>query len=138
MHVDLVRFLDLLLPLLARMSSAFPVQVYGIISAQLVLTAIVAATILAVPPVRGFVTTSLWFQITCAVLPLVGMLFSLATSANHDLQSKCAGLAVLLIQEILSLRIADAGLIPLYIYSRKHPQNLIILALWVSPVFFLS
>ena len=47
-------------------------QVYGIISAQLVLTAIVSGTILAVPPVRGFVTTSLWFQITCAVLPLVG------------------------------------------------------------------
>ncbi|KAK9917256.1 hypothetical protein WJX75_002426 [Coccomyxa subellipsoidea] len=70
-------------------------KVYGIISAQLVLTAIVSGTILAVPPVRGFVTTSLWFQITCAVLPLV-------------------------------------GLIPLYMYSRKHPQNLIILALWTA------
>lgn len=47
-------------------------QVYGIISAQLVLTAVVAGTILAVPPVRTFVTTSLWFQLTCAILPLVG------------------------------------------------------------------
>lgn len=47
-------------------------QVYGIISAQLVLTAVVAGTVLAVPPVRTFVTTSLWFQLTCAILPLVG------------------------------------------------------------------
>ncbi len=112
-------------------------QVYGIISAQLVLTAIVAATILVVPPVRGFVTTSLWFQITCAVLPLVGKMFSLG---NYCLSfmCKCAGRALLLTQEVLSLNFGDAGLIPLYVYSRKHPQNLIILALWVSSVFLLQ
>jgi FtsH-binding integral membrane protein len=46
--------------------------VYGIISAQLVLTALVAGTILAVEPVRNFVTHSLAFQLTCAILPLVG------------------------------------------------------------------
>jgi FtsH-binding integral membrane protein len=47
-------------------------QVYGIMSAQLVLTATVAGVILAVPPVRGFVTTSVAFQITCGILPLIG------------------------------------------------------------------
>ncbi len=45
---------------------------YGIVSAQLILTAIVAGIIYAVPPVRGFVTTSLAFQLTFAILPLVG------------------------------------------------------------------
>lgn len=54
------------------MACELVVQVYGIISAQLVLTAVVAATILAVPPVRGFVTTSVWFQITCGLAPLIG------------------------------------------------------------------
>ena len=45
---------------------------YGIVSAQLILTAVVAGIIYAVPPVRGFVTTSLAFQLTFAILPLVG------------------------------------------------------------------
>ena len=47
-------------------------QVYGIVSALLILTALVAGIIYAVPPVRGFVTTSLAFQLTFAILPLVG------------------------------------------------------------------
>jgi uncharacterized membrane protein len=47
-------------------------QVYGIIASQLVLTAIVAGTILASPPVRSFVTSSIAFQVTFALLPLVG------------------------------------------------------------------
>eukprot|EP00884_Botryococcus_braunii_P000946 jgi/Botrbrau1/10852/Bobra.0025s0030.1 len=68
-------------------------KVYGIIASQLVLTAIVAGTILASPPVRSFVTSNAIFQITFALLPLV-------------------------------------GLIPLYIYQRSHPHNLIILGLW--------
>ena len=49
-------------------------QVYGIVSCQLILTAIVAAIIYGVPPVRGFVTTSLAFQLTFAILPLIGEL----------------------------------------------------------------
>ena len=119
-------------------------QVYGIISAQLVLTAIVAGTILAVPPVRGFVTTSLWFQITCAILPLVGMLKSpdLAVYQQpkkfrlcHQLLAIIAvkGNALISVLSAHGLRIGflQTGLIPLYMYSRKHPQNLIILALWV-------
>lgn len=47
-------------------------KVYGIVSLQLILTAIVAGIIYAVPPVRGFVTSSLAFQLTFAILPLVG------------------------------------------------------------------
>ena len=47
-------------------------KVYGIVSLQLILTAIVAGIIYAVPPVRGFVTASLAFQLTFAILPLVG------------------------------------------------------------------
>lgn len=41
-------------------------------SAQLALTAIVAATIMFNAPVQRFVMGSIAFQITCAVLPLVG------------------------------------------------------------------
>ncbi|CAL5229149.1 g12423 [Coccomyxa viridis] len=70
-------------------------KVYGIVSAQLILTAIVAGIIYAVPPVRGFVTTSLAFQLTFAILPLV-------------------------------------GLIPLFIYARQHPTNIILLAAWTA------
>ena len=61
-------------------------QVYGIVSCQLVLTAIVAAIIYAVPPVRGFVTTSLAFQLTFAILPLIGEL-----QRHACLQAECPG-----------------------------------------------
>ena len=61
-------------------------QVYGIVSCQLILTAIVAAIIYAVPPVRGFVTTSLAFQLTFAILPLIGELRRQAC-----LQVECPG-----------------------------------------------
>ncbi len=47
-------------------------KVYGIISAQLLLTTLVACVILFNEPVRGFVTTNLAFQITCMILPFVG------------------------------------------------------------------
>lgn len=70
-------------------------KVYGIISAQLVLTAVVAAIIMFNHPVRSFVTGSLAFQIVVAILPLI-------------------------------------GLIPLYIYQRNHPTNLILLGLWTA------
>lgn len=53
-------------------------KVYGIVSLQLILTAIVAGIIYAVPPVRGFVTSSLAFQLTFAILPLVGKILPLS------------------------------------------------------------
>ena len=63
-------------------------QVYGIISAQLVLTAAVASLILFVQPVHNFVTASLAFQLTFAFLPLLGMLrFSWLTIAAATLLS---------------------------------------------------
>ena len=77
------------------------VQVYGIVSAQLILTAIVAGIIYAVPPVRGFVTTSLAFQLTFAILPLAGELLwhahaaqpsvvsSLTTHSDSQTQMRC-------------------------------------------------
>ncbi|KAK9835412.1 hypothetical protein WJX81_007898 [Elliptochloris bilobata] len=88
-----------LVPGLSKMDNAlrwgFIKKVYGIMSAQLFLTALVAAVIMFNEPVQRFVMGSMAFQITCAVLPLV-------------------------------------GLIPLFIYSRKHPHNLIILGLWTA------
>ena len=62
-------------------------QVYGIVSAQLILTAIVAGIIYAVPPVRGFVTTSLAFQLTFAILPLVGKTVDQPLSAQQRHES---------------------------------------------------
>lgn len=50
-------------------------KVYGIIACQLLLTAIVAAIIYTVQPVQNFVLGSVAFQITFAVLPLIGELF---------------------------------------------------------------
>ena len=136
-------------------------KVYGILSAQLLLSACVAAgarrararrrlstarSFSAVPllllcvilrvadgvcalapvimfnaPVQRFVMGSLAFQLTFAILPLVGArppplcrLPSLLGLARTELNSR-----------------AGAGLIPLFIYSRRHPHNLIILGLWV-------
>lgn len=47
-------------------------KVYGIIATQLILTAIVALAIYVLPPVQNFVLGSPAFQITFAVLPLIG------------------------------------------------------------------
>lgn len=49
-------------------------KVYGIIACQLLLTAIVAGIIYTVQPVQNFVLGSVAFQITFAVLPLIGKL----------------------------------------------------------------
>ena len=49
-------------------------KVYGIIAFQLLLTAVVAAIIYTVQPVQNFVLGSVAFQITFAVLPLIGEL----------------------------------------------------------------
>ena len=57
-------------------------KVYGIVSLQLILTAIVAGIIYAVPPVRGFVTSSLAFQLTFAILPLVGKILLLSKQSG--------------------------------------------------------
>jgi hypothetical protein len=37
---------------------------------------------------------------------------------------------------MMAMHLCLTGLIPLYIYSRKHPQNLIILAAWVRSLLF--
>ena len=100
---------------------------YGIISAQLVLTALVAAIILAVEPVRNFVTHSLAFQLTFAFLPLVGAHSGLPACSLTRWCWPQPDYAAVLIADLSGW----AGLIPLYLYARKHPQNLIILALWV-------
>lgn len=47
-------------------------KVYGIIACQVLLTAAVAATIYMVRPVQDFVLGSVAFQVTFAILPLVG------------------------------------------------------------------
>ena len=57
-------------------------KVYGIVSLQLILTAIVAGIIYAVPSVRGFVTSSLAFQLTFAILPLVGKILLLSRQSD--------------------------------------------------------
>ena len=71
---------------LAHTQCGICLQVYGIVSCQLVLTAIVAAIIYTVPPVRGFVITSLAFQLTFAILPLIGEL-----QRQACLQVECPG-----------------------------------------------
>ena len=96
-------------------------KVYGIVATQLLLTAIVGAIIYTVQPVQNFVLGSPAFQITFAILPLVGERFcppcsphlSVCTSVHLD-------------------RVHAAGLIPLYIYQSRHPWNLLILGAWVS------
>ena len=96
-------------------------KVYGIVATQLLLTALVGAIIYTVQPVQNFVLGSPAFQITFAILPLVGERFcpprtqtsSVCSSVHHD-------------------RVRAAGLIPLYIYQSRHPWNLLILGAWVS------
>lgn len=81
---------------------------YGIVSAQLILTAFVAGIIYAVPPVRSFVTTSLAFQLTFAILPLVGEspldILGLPFSEKHQGIEGCIlGRGRLLLQANLSM-----------------------------------
>ena len=65
-----------LLPGISKTENAlrwgFIKKVYGIIATQLTLTAVVALAIYAVPPVQNFVLGSPAFQITFALLPLIG------------------------------------------------------------------
>ena len=96
-------------------------KVYGIVATQLLLTALVGAIIYTVQPVQNFVLGSPAFQITFAILPLVGERScppcsphaSVCLPVHHD-------------------RTRAAGLIPLYIYQSRHPWNLLILGAWVS------
>ncbi len=47
-------------------------KVYGIIASQVVLTAVVAAVIYMNAPIQNFVLNSPAFQLTFAILPLLG------------------------------------------------------------------
>ena len=55
-------------------SPAPPLQVYGIIAAQLALTAVVAAFIIFNPPVQQALAASLWAQVLLILLSLVGLI----------------------------------------------------------------
>lgn len=83
-----------------RLKLLADVQVYGIIASQLVLTAMVAGVILALPSVRSFVMSSLAFQATFAVLPLIGerhRLCHLAETSPLSRQLHILGLSSLLL-----------------------------------------
>ena len=75
------------IPLLPGMSKTenmlrwgFIKKVYGIIACQLLLTAAVAAVIYLIQPVQNFVLGSMAFQITFAVLPLLGNILTNGTN----------------------------------------------------------
>ena len=88
------------------------------------------AVIMFNAPVQRFVMGSMAFQITFALLPLVGERPPNMQVAWLFCQLFLASPGRRSIIFILTGR-AGAGLIPLFIYSRKHPHNLIILAAWV-------
>ncbi|KAK9813671.1 hypothetical protein WJX73_002355 [Symbiochloris irregularis] len=72
-------------------------KVYGIISAQLLLTVITCSVVLFSPPVLQFTRTNVPFQLVFFLGPLL-------------------------------------GLIPLYLYQRQHPLNLILLGAWTTMI----
>ena len=96
-------------------------KVYGIISAQMVLTVAVASVIIFNEPVGHFVTTSAPFQISVFACSFLGkaVAYSFPTVLlNESGFGRSPSL--------------PAGLIPLYFYQRKHPLNLVLLGVWVS------
>lgn len=62
-------------------------KVYGIIACQILLTVVVSAIIYSIQPVQDFVLGSTAFQITFAVLPLVG---GLPPSPSRLIPRQCA------------------------------------------------
>lgn len=97
-------------------------KVYGIISAQMVLTVAVASIIIFNEPVGHFVTTSAPFQISVFAFSFLGKAVSKITV---DALIQCLSACHNCLKPL-------AGLIPLYFYQRKHPLNLVLLGVWVS------
>lgn len=102
-------------------------KVYGIISAQMVLTVAVASVIIFNEPVGHFVTTSAPFQISVFAFSFLGK-----AVANRQKTSLAFPTVLLNVSGLPVHDSLPAGLIPLYFYQRKHPLNLVLLGVWVS------
>lgn len=102
-------------------------KVYGIISAQMVLTVAVASVIIFNEPVGHFVTTSAPFQISVFACSFLGKAVAYRQKTSRTFPT------VLLNESGFGRSPSlPAGLIPLYFCQRKHPLNLVLLGVWVS------
>lgn len=111
----------------ATLRWGFVRKVYGIIAAQLVLTAIVAAVVVANSDVRHFMLAHWGIQVSrwCAERPTR---CTRPPGALPGAGSSLAQPGPLL--QVALLIVSMLGLIPLYIWRQSHPHNLLLLGLW--------